>query len=148
MRRADVISGVILAVFGLITLFIIIPWQIEPGPAGYMSPRLVPVLMMVLITGLSVLLAVRNLASGAAPGDEPPLFTWAEMLAIVKIATVFAVAIALYFWVSPAVSGGALVAGSLIALGERRPWVIVAMPAGLLITVWLLFYKVLGTAIV
>ena len=70
------------------------------------------------------------------------------MLAIVKIATVFAVAIALYFWVSPAVSGGALVAGSLIALGERRPWVIVAMPAGLLITVWLLFYKVLGTAIV
>ena len=52
MRYANVVAGIVLAVVGLLTIFVVIPWQIAPGPEGYMSPRLVPTMMMVLITGL------------------------------------------------------------------------------------------------
>ncbi len=147
MRRTNIVSGIVLAVVGLLTIFVLIPWQIAPGPEGYMSPRLVPTMMMALITGLAALLVVNNIRAGAEP-DEPQPFTRAEMLAVGKIGGLFAISVALYLWVSPLAAGAALVAGALLVLGERRPLVIVLMPAGLLLAIWVLFYKVLGTAIV
>ena len=150
MRYANVVAGIVLAVVGLLTIFVVIPWQIAPGPAGYMSPRLVPTMMMVLITGLAALLAVNNLRCGAENPEhgEPQPFTRTEMLAVARIGGVFAVSVALYLWVSPLAAGAALVVGALLVLGERRPLVIVLMPTGLLLAIWVLFYKVLGTAIV
>ena len=71
-----------------------------------------------------------------------------ELLALAKISGVFAIALALYLWLSPLAAGIALIAGALIVLGERRIWMIIAMPAGLLLAVWYLFYHVLGTALV
>ncbi len=150
MRHANIASGIVLMIVGLLTIFVIIPWQIAPGPAGYMSPRLVPTMMMALITGLSALLVVNNLRSGTESPDanQPQPFTRAEMLAAAKLGGVFAVCVALYLWVSPLAAGAALVVGALLVLGERRPLIIVLMPTGLLLAVWVLFYKVLGTAIV
>jgi len=150
MRRANVVSGVVLALFGLVMLFVVIPWQIEPGPAGMVAPSLVPNIMMVVITGLAVLLVINNLrADPHAPDAEttPPI-SRAELLAMVKIGAVFAVAVGLYLWVSPLAAGAALMVGALVTLGERRLYIIVLMPAALLLALWLLFYKVLGTAIV
>lgn len=149
MRRADVISGVILAVFGLVMLVAVIPWQIGPGPDGMMSPRLVPTMMMVVVTGLSLLLVVNNIrAKQETPDtDSPPPISRGEFTALAKIGAVFAVAVALYVWLSPLAGGAALVVGALLVLGERRPVVIVAMPAALLTAIWFLFYKVLGTGI-
>ena len=146
MRRANIVSGVVLGLVSLLAIFLVIPWQIAPGPEGYMSPRLVPTMMMVLIAGLSAVLVVNNLRAGGP--DEPQPFTRAEMLAAARIGGVFAVSVALYLWVSPLAAGAALVAGALLVLGERRPLIIVLMPAGLLLAIWVLFYKVLGTAIV
>ena len=148
MRRANVLSGVVLALFGLAMLFVVIPWQIEPGPSGMVSPRLVPNMMMTLIVGLAALLVVTNLRAAALDPDEEPPITRAELAALVKIGAVFALGIGLYLLVSPLVAGVALVVSALLVLGERRPLVIVAMPAGLILSIWLLFYKVLGTAIV
>jgi len=150
MRHANVVSGIVLVVAGLLAIFVIIPWQIAPGPEGYMSPRLVPTMMMALITGLAVVLVVNNLRAGGegAEPDEPQPFTRGEMLAVAKIGGVFAVSVALYLLVSPLAAGAALVVGALLVLGERRPIVLVLMPAGLLLAIWVLFYKVLGTAIV
>jgi putative tricarboxylic transport membrane protein len=150
MRYANVVAGLVLAVVGLLTIFVIIPWQIAPGPEGYMSPRLVPTMMMVLITGLALVLVVNNIRAGGegAEQDEPQPFTRTEMLAVAKIGGVFAISVALYLWVLPLAAGAALVVGALLVLGERRPMVIVLMPTGLLLAIWVLFYKVLGTAIV
>jgi len=152
MRRANVVSGVVLAVFGLVMLFAVIPWQIEPGPKDMVSPSLVPNLMMIVITGLAVLLAITNLRDGGITGetaeDAAPPISRAELMALVKIGGVFALAVALYLWVSPLAAGAALMIGALVALGERRLLVVVLMPAALLLALWLLFYKVLGTAIV
>lgn len=150
MRRANLVSGVVLAVFGLVMLFAVIPWQIEPGPHGMVSPSLVPNMMMVIVTGLAVLLAVTNLRGRTNEPEEnsaPPV-SRGELLALLKIGAVFAVALGLYLWVSPLAAGAVLIVGALVALGERRLPVLVLMPAGLLLALWFLFYRVLGTAIV
>jgi putative tricarboxylic transport membrane protein len=150
MRRANIVSGIVLAVFGLVMVFAVIPAQIEPGPEGIVSPRLVPNMAMILIIALSMLLVVNNLRAGEprpAEGPSVPI-TRSEFAALLKLGTVFGVALTLYLYVSPLAAGAGLVIGTLVALGERRPIVIVLMPAVLLAAIWLLFYKVLGTAIV
>ena len=83
-----------------------------------------------------------------AEAASPPPISRSELAALARIGAVFALSLALYDWVSPLAAGATLVAGSLLALGERRPLVIVLMPSALLLALWLLFYKVLGTAIV
>ncbi|MEJ8573554.1 tripartite tricarboxylate transporter TctB family protein [Microbaculum marinum] len=149
MRRANVVSGVVLALFGLLMLLVVIPAQIEQGPEGVVSPRLVPNMMMFLVTVLSVVLVLTNYRPPQDQEPEEPIpVSLPELAALVKIAAVFAVSVGLYLLVSPLAAGAALVVGSLVVLGERRPVVIVMMPAALLIGLWLLFYKVLGTAIV
>jgi hypothetical protein len=155
MGRANVVSGVVLTVFGLVMLFAVIPAQIESGPEGFVSPRLVPNMAMILITVLSVLLVITNMraanmrAGERGTADEPAMpISRSELAALLKLGAVFAVALALYLFVSPLAAGAGLVIGALVALGERRPVVIVLMPAVLLLAIWLLFYKVLGTAIV
>ena len=147
MRRADFWSGIVLAVVGLTTIFILIPWQIAPGPQGYMSPRLVPTLMMVLVTGLACLMILRNIAPRPDEKSEA-IFTRDEAWAALRVALVFAVALALYHWTGPLIAGIALVLLGLFALGERRPLVLLAMPSILMLLIWLFFYKLLGTAIV
>ena len=71
-----------------------------------------------------------------------------EIAAFVRIGAVFALALALFLWVSPLAAAIALILGTMLVLGERRIWLLVAMPAGLIVAVWYLFYHVLGTAIV
>lgn len=149
MKKADFASGLILGVFGLTMLIFVIPAQIETAPEGYISPRLVPNLTMILITGLSALLMLRSLRGiGYTPMDDSSVFFRSEMMALLKISGVFAVSVALFAWSMPLLAGIALIVGTLIALGERRPLVIVVMPTGLLLVVWLVFYRLLGTVIV
>lgn len=150
MRRANLYSGIVLAVVASVMLLAVIPWQIEEGPNGMMSPRLVPYLMMGAMLGLSVLLIVTNLSGrdAAVMQDDTNPFSQEEMKGLAKIAGVFALAIALFLWVSPLAAGAGLIIGSLVVLGERRPLVILGMPAALLFALWILFYKILGTAIV
>ena len=149
MKRADLVSGVMLAVFGLVMLIAVIPAQIEPAPEGYVSPRLVPNLAMIVIAGLSLLLVLQSLR---APGDalraRETVFSRREMIALLKIAGVFAVSVGLFGLGAPLAAGIVLIAGALFLLGERRLLILALMPAGLLLAVWALFYKVLGTPIV
>lgn len=149
MKKADLISGMVLAVFGLLMLAFVIPMQIEQAPAGYVSPRLVPNLAMIVIVGLSVLLIVKSLRQADAPSVLPEVvFSRSEMIALLKVSAVFAVALVLFWLGTPLGAGIALIAGTLVLLGEHRPLILVLMPAGLLLATWVLFYKVLGTAIV
>ncbi|KEJ94250.1 hypothetical protein SUH3_07670 [Pseudosulfitobacter pseudonitzschiae] len=149
MKRADLISGIVLAVFGLMMLAFVIPLQIEQAPTGYVSPRLVPNLAMIIIVGLSGLLIVKSLRKAGAPPLLPDaVFSRSELIALLKVSAVFIVALVLFWLGTPLGAGIVLIAGTLVLLGERRPLILVLMPAGLLLAIWVLFYKVLGTAIV
>ena len=144
MQRSNIISGLVLALFAGLMLAVVIPAQIEPGPSGMMSPRLVPNLMMGAILILSLLLILTNLR-GAATQDAPPV-TRAELAALARLGGLFAVSV-LLFRLMPLAGGVALVAGGLWLLGERRLWVIAGYTAILLTAIWALFYQLLGTAI-
>lgn len=145
MRRANIVSGVVLAIFGFVMLTVIIPWQIESGPEGVVSPSLVPNLTMIVVAALSVLLVINNLR--AAPDAGPSPVTRADMAALLKIGAIFAMSVLLYLWVSPLAAGVALMVSTLLVLGERRTIYLVALPSVLLLAIWFLFHKVLGTAI-
>lgn len=150
MRRADIISGIVLIIFGLSMLFIIIPQQIDEAPDGFVSPSLVPNMMIVLIVFLSGLLIMTNLRSkveNTADEKTSPV-SKAELIIFLKLSAVFAVSLCLYLWVAPLAAGISIIVGALLVLGERRPIVIILMPTLILVAVWLLFYKLLGTAIV
>ena len=145
MRRANVISGMVLAIFAILTLLVLIPWQIEEGPRGMMSPRLVPQLVMGAVLVLSAILVLTNLGARAT-GEVSP-FSREELRAFGLIGVVFALALGSYFLAGALAFGLVLVGGALLALGERRPLVILTMPLILMLMLWALFYKVLGTAI-
>lgn len=150
MRKVDIYSGVVLVLFGLAMLFFVIPQQIDQAPDGFISPRLVPNMMMIFIVFLAGLLIINTIRSKTKllAEDAVPPISKAELLAFLKLGSVFAVALIFYLWVSPLAAGIAIIVGSLVALGERRPVIIILMPTLILTGVWLLFYKLLGTAIV
>ncbi|MEC8667712.1 MAG: tripartite tricarboxylate transporter TctB family protein [Pseudomonadota bacterium] len=142
MRIANLISGAVLVLFGLVMLALAIPAQIEEGPAGMMSPRLVPQMMVWLILGLSLLLIVTNLR--ASSGEAGP-FTRDEVIAFVRIGGVFVFSLVLFFALGVLAASLALILGALLVLGERRPLVLVLMPLGLIGAAYVLFTHVLGT---
>lgn len=148
MRQADFVSGVVLCLLGLGMLIFVIPSQIAQAPAGFVSPRLVPNMMMIAVVGLSVLLMLKALrGTSYGPHLAKNLFSRNEVRMALRLAMVFAIAIAVFVWLSPLVAGVVLIVGTLLALGERGPVVLVVMPATLLLGVWLFFYQLLGTAI-
>lgn len=120
MKRADLISGIVLAVFGLMMLAFVIPLQIEQAPPGYVSPRLVPNLAMIFIVGLSVLLIVKSLRKAGEPPLLPDaVFSRSELIALLKISAVFIVALVLFWLGTPLGAGIVLIAGTLVLLGEQ-----------------------------
>lgn len=158
MRSANLISATILILFSILMLWIVIPTQIEQGPKGMMSPRLLPQMMMWLILGLSVLLILTNLrkphGGTSAPSDTPladysaPPISRNEISALLKIGAVMILALVLFLTTGPLLSGVAVITGGLAVLGERRPIVFIVMPLVLVGGTYLLFYRLLGTAIV
>lgn len=149
MRRADLLAGLFLGLVGLLMLVFVIPAQIEDAGPGFVSPRLVPNITMIVVVGLSAVLILKALRGHGYDGTAgAALFTRGELIMILRLSLVFILAIGLFWWVSPLAAAIGLVVGALLALGERRPLVLVAMPAILITAVWLLFYRVLGTAIV
>lgn len=146
MRSANLVSGVILIGFSISMLMWIIPAQIEEGPAGMMSPRLLPQMMVWLIFGLATLLIASNLRININTPEVSPI-TSSELLALAKIGGVFAVALALFLTTGPLLAGIALITGAQVILGERRLHVIALVPFVLIGGIYLLFYRLLGTAI-
>lgn len=146
MKRADIWSGAAVCVMALVTLFVVIPWQIDEVADGYVSPRLVPQITMAFVALLSALQVINARRAGAQMPFT--LATRTEAAALLKLSGVFAVSLVLFHYVAPAAGAVSLVAGSLLALGERRPILIISITGGLVFVVWLVFYRLLGTAIV
>lgn len=148
MRTANLISGVVLLIFGLLLLFWLIPWQVEEAFGGEVSPRLLPQICAIGICILSVILIITNLRSGTDPvGTKPPI-TWFEARAAIVIAVLLAAGIYLFTIAGPVPSSLLLVVGVLFAMGERRVLPYILIPAVLLAASYVLFYRILGTAIV
>ena len=148
MRATYLAAGGVLLLFSLALLFWLIPWQIEDSLYGEVSPRLLPQICAIVIGILSIRLIITNwLASPDSPTDEPPI-SRAEMRALLVIGGLLAICIGLFKFAGPLPASLLLIVGILYAMGERKLLPYILIPATLLIGSWLLFYKILGTAIV
>lgn len=147
MPKTDLYAGLGLMAFGLITLFVLIPAQTSEGGDATISPALLPQICALSITGLAVLLtfqAAGKIRRGKAAGQTVPASEWASAAAVILAV---GVSILLFKYVNPAIAAGLLIVGLMLFMGERRIYFLVGIPGILLVGAWLLFYKVLGTAI-
>ncbi|MBR9762635.1 MAG: hypothetical protein GYB53_03655 [Rhodobacteraceae bacterium] len=146
MKQTEFYSGAVICGLALGTIFWVIPWQIEEVGEGYVSPRLLPQICMWLIAGLCALQAVNGLRGIQSSGVTP--IRRAEIFTFLKLGAVLALSLALFVWVAPLAAGISLIAGAFLVLGERNPLVILGVTGGLLLLIWGVFYRLLGTAIV
>ena len=147
MPKSDLISAIVLVVFGLLMLGAVIPSQTSDGGDASISPALLPQICATAITGLAAILAVRawrKLTRGEAAGQSVAASEW--LACAVGVAAV-SLAVILFLWVTPALAAAVLIAGLMVFMGERRWWLIIALPAVLITGTWALFTQVLGTAI-
>ena len=150
MKKANLVSGILLLIFSLVLFFWLIPWQVEEAFDGQVSPRLLPQICAIGIGILSLVLIVENWSAFTEPGakEAPPALSWTEVRAWLVISVLMALAIWVFTLAGPIAACVLLIAGVLFAMGERRILPYILIPAVLLTGSYFMFYKLLGTAIV
>jgi hypothetical protein len=128
MRRADIVAGLILTLFGIVSIFAIIPAQVggEAGAAG-VAPDVFPLTLMWLVTGVAAALVVSRLVSRRGPDELAPLRS--ENFFFILAASVGLLGSFLAISYLGFIAGGALtVAVAMFAMdGRRHPIRLVAV---------------------
>lgn len=150
MKKANLVSGILLLIFSLTLLFWLIPTQVEEAFDGQVSPQLLPQICGVGIGVLALVLIFTNFNAFTEPGakDAPPALSWLEIRAWLVITGMLALCILVFTLAGPIVACTLLIAGILFAMGERKILPYILIPAVLLTGSYFMFYKLLGTAIV
>jgi len=146
MHKANLISGAALQIFGIALAFVIIPLQIEESTDATISPRLLPQICAWALIFLSALLVVNTVRHRPVVQQVSPI-SLAAFWAMVAIVGVFVVGIILFLYTGPLWSSAVLVVVPMLLMGERRPVLLVAIPACLILAAYGLIYQVLGTSI-
>jgi hypothetical protein len=133
VRRTDLLGGIALLAFSLVMIFVVIPAETAAGVWHGLSPYFYPTVMMAGIAVASVFLvlqAARQRGGGDTPG--PPLDLRRLAMFGISAALIVSGVLAIDFfgiWIG----GPALIAGTMLFMGERRPLRIVAtslLPVG------------------
>ena len=121
MRRSDIVAGIVLTLFGLISLFAIIPAQIgsDAGTAG-VAPDVFPLTLMSLFTGVAALLAVSRLARGYKADDELPPPTVHNFAFIIAASVVLLGSFLAITYLGFIVGGALKVAVAMLAMDGKR----------------------------
>lgn len=121
MRAADIAAGALLAVLGLVTLFVFIPAEVGGSVDHGVAPDVFPRVLMWLVTLLAGLLVATRLP-GRAPEDEAAPLTVQNFVYIVAASLVL---LGAFFAVQQLgfILGGAITVGlAMLAMdGLRRP---------------------------
>jgi putative tricarboxylic transport membrane protein len=73
VRRSDIISGSLVAIFGLVMIFIIVPVQITSSSDYGLDPKFFPVAVLWLAVVMGVLLVATRISAPPDPDDSPPV---------------------------------------------------------------------------
>jgi hypothetical protein len=150
MKKANLVSGIVLMISSLIFLIFIIPAQIEEVTEAIFSPRLMPYVCTWIILILSIFLIIQNISllKGLTnPEDKHSPISKPEFRAMLVISGVLSVCIILFKFFGTLISAVVLVVSIMWLMGERRYLTYILLPGGLLLTTYLIFYKILGTTI-
>ncbi|MGA8261483.1 MAG: tripartite tricarboxylate transporter TctB family protein [Arenicellales bacterium] len=133
---ANRLLGLFFAVFGLLMLFAVIPWQTEVVNSGWMKPQSLPDAMAVVITVAGLVLAIR-------PRGEVS-FEWrkavrAALYLGLVCAGVYLISLFGFEMVAPSMA-----LAIMLLIGERRPWWLVLGVAGIPFAIWVAVPVLLG----
>lgn len=134
----------------LLFLIFIIPSQIEEVTEAIFSPRLMPYVCTWIILILSIFLVIQNfsLLKGVSNSeDRPSPISRPEFRAMLVISGVLSLCIVLFKFFGTLISAVVLIVSIMWLMGERRYLTYILLPGGLLLTTYLIFYKILGTTI-
>ena len=148
MRNANLAAGFVLLAFSCILLFWLIPTQVEEVFDGQVSPKLLPQICAVGIGVLSLVLIATNFRRPADDVDDTSPITWFEFRSMLVIAGLLGLAIFLFTTAGPVVASIVMMVGIMFSMGERRILPYILMPTVLLVGSYVLFYEILGTAII
>lgn len=145
MNRTDFISGAIFLAFGILLLTVIIPWQIADPSRALISPRLMPQICAVGI----IILAIAQCAKALRENDptKTARFSRAELIALSGVIGLFALALVLFALTGPLLPAIVLIVLPMLALGERRIWLLLLLPALCITFVYVVLYVLAGSSI-
>jgi putative tricarboxylic transport membrane protein len=70
LRRADIISGAVVVLFGLLMIFVIVPLQIASTSEYGLDPKFFPVLLLWILVAMGALLIVSRVTQPADDSDR------------------------------------------------------------------------------
>lgn len=145
MRRADIGAGVLLAVLGLLTIFVIVPDQISDSSDVGIAPDVYPLTLLWLVAGLSLVLAVGRLVRRRSLEDRVCMLP-ADWKFIVAASVFLAGAFVLIDALGMRLGGPLVIAALMVAMGDwpahrlRVVLVSVLAPLALYYIFWKVFY--------
>lgn len=148
MRKADIVSGTVLLCGSLYMILWGIPAQIDAVAHATISPRTLPFVCATLVALLSGILVLTRFRSPSAGEDEGSALTRGHLLWTGIILGSVLLGLLLLGRLGPLVACASVIVILMLALGERRPVALVALPGGLILLGWVLFHEILGTAVV
>lgn len=148
MRKADIISGSVLFFGSLYMILLGIPAQIDAVERATISPRTLPYVCAAIVALLSAILVISRLRTTKSDEGLGMPLTLGHILWTGIILGSVMLGLFLLQPLGPLVASGTVIVILMLAMGERRLAYLVALPAGLLGLGWLLFYQILGTAVV
>jgi len=144
MRKADIIVGAILFVVSLITIFVVIPHQVNKVPEGNISPALLPTAAMVIIGGLSLILLLRSIFWSAKNSHDFSAFTAKNWRYIGIFSALLFLSLGAIYCLGFILGGIFLIAAFMIFLGSRRPLVMALVSIGTTTMIYFALWKFLN----
>lgn len=145
MNKTDFISGAVFLAFGVLLLAVIIPWQIADPSRALISPRLMPQLCAIGIIILAIAQCIKALKENGA--GKIIRFSRSELIALAGVVGLFAVALLLFALTGPLLPAIVLIVAPMLALGERRLWLLLLLPAVCITFVYVVLYVFAGSSI-
>ena len=147
MRRSDIISGTILTVLGLLTIFVIVPDQISGTSTVGIAPDVFPLTLAWATTLFAAALVLTRLLqpwSEARSDADPSPISRPDWFFIAGATLFLAAAYLAITWLGFIVGGVVVLVLLMLLMGERAHWrrlvlVAAAAPACLYFIFWSLF---------
>jgi hypothetical protein len=122
MRRSDLISGSVLALFGLVMIFGVVPYQIDSGGDYGLDPKFFPVSLLWLIVVMSAMLVASRIPVPADPVDVAPPLDRRDWIFIAGASAFLALGFVAIERLGFMIAGVLIIAVLMYVMGVRREW--------------------------
>lgn len=138
MRRAEIITGLLLLIAALVMIFVVVPAQTEFVDDASIQPSFYPGLALWAMAVFSALMALLAFLKPAVPNDTGPL-TLKNFQTLLLLGAILAAAFVAMTYLGYIAGGVGLVAVLMIYMGVRNPILLVGVSLGAPVVAWLFF---------